>query len=681
MYRISCPQCGKTLKFKDATRIGRKAKCPGCEHRFVLTLPEQPDEVELQLAEPRAPAPQAAQQPNQPLTGTSARWVPDGEPSQPVAPAPAALQQQPIGLQQPAPPPTQAPPPPGPQQPAIQQPHQLVPPGVQQPVAPPPAAGQFPDFAIETPLVFPTGDDVTSPVSEIRKRNRKRGKTGMVVGVIGLLLAGGVGIAAFFSQPEQPGKINQQPAKVVANEAWDQEKAALEQSSDELAKVSPTNGAPISFQYLPPGAAILLNTHPSRLWSDDDARKEFRFALGTQFGDWLSGYIENLTGFKPAEIEQLTLGIALGPRESEPEVSAVVRLRKPMKAYDMAKSHFNASLDPTEEAAKLYTNEDHAFVVIDEKTFSVGPQFLQQDLVTSTRFAADPTNDLQALLQETDTDRDITLLVDRSALEIHTPTLLPEPVRPAIVQFTDWLGKDVDSAIFSLHLGERMYLETVLRNGTGTTPAKLNRHVRSKLRELPTDVLEMVRFMRPGRSGPRKVIARFPAMTQALAAATDSGIGARSVQLTTILPERALPNLAVGTMLTWDESTRTDFNRERVEVTQKPKPELPSTLAGRLQMKVEVDFNRTPLQEAFALLGEDIGVKFQLDGDGLKLAGYTQNMAQSFNLGTVSAIDGLKKILSQYDKMVLVADEATMGMKVTTKDGIAASGEKAYDLK
>jgi len=285
------------------------------------------------------------------------------------------------------------------------------------------------------------------------------------------------------------------------------------------------------------------------------------------------------------------------------------------------------------------------------------------------------------LLQETDTDRDITLLVDRSALEIHTPTLLPERVRPAMVQFTDWLGKDVDSAIFSLHLGERMYLETVLRNGTGTTPAKLNRHVRSKLRELPTDVLEMVRFMRPGRSGPRKVIARFPAMTQALAAATDSGIGARFVQLTTVLPERALPNLAVGTMLTWDESTRTNFARERVEVTEKPKPKLPTTLASRLQMKIEVDFNRTPLQEAFALLGEDIGVKFKLDGDGLKLAGYTQNMAQSFNLGTVPAIDGLKKILSQYDKMVLVADEANMGMKVTTTDGIEASGEKAYALK
>ncbi|MFQ5732140.1 MAG: hypothetical protein ACE5KM_09300 [Planctomycetaceae bacterium] len=60
---IPCPQCGKHLKLRDRSLLGRKGKCPACEYRFRLELPE---EVELELADADTPA-----------VGTGAQWVPD----------------------------------------------------------------------------------------------------------------------------------------------------------------------------------------------------------------------------------------------------------------------------------------------------------------------------------------------------------------------------------------------------------------------------------------------------------------------------------------------------------------------------------------------------------------------------------------------------------------------------
>ena len=91
MYRIPCPKCAKTLKFKDPKHLGQKIKCPNCKHPFVLALPGDPeDEVEMELVQP--PASPAPPQTPEPLTGTSARWVPDDPNAQPVPVQPAAIE-------------------------------------------------------------------------------------------------------------------------------------------------------------------------------------------------------------------------------------------------------------------------------------------------------------------------------------------------------------------------------------------------------------------------------------------------------------------------------------------------------------------------------------------------------------------------------------------------------------
>ena len=280
MYRIACPKCSKTLKFKDASRVGSKAKCPKCGHSFVVELPEAPDEVELHLAEPPATAPPPPEK--QPLVGTSAKWVPD-EPNPTVpqtsAPLPAAVE---------------------------------------------PIPNQF-DFAepATSPIVTPAEE--TSTVRAMQQRKQRRGKGGLLLTIGGFLVTASVAAAAFFWKTDDSPEPEQQ--QVVANEAWQAEKDNLQSAAKAAKELSPTSGEPIELKGLIGGANIVVHLHPSEIWSSDDSRREFVFALGP-LATWLEAQIRELTSFEPSEIDQLTIAIGLDPRESEPEVSALVQLHE-----------------------------------------------------------------------------------------------------------------------------------------------------------------------------------------------------------------------------------------------------------------------------------------------------------------------------------------------------------------
>ena len=104
--------------------------------------------------------------------------------------------------------------------------------------------------------------------------------------------------------------------------------------------------------------------------------------------------------------------------------------------------------------------------------------------------------------------------------------------------------------------------------------------------------------------GAYRLISRFPAMMSAYVLETDTAVGERHVQLLTRLPERAAPNIALAALMAWDESTRTDFSASVPKRVATGK-QLPATVAGRLGVKIEVDFRRTPLQEAIEFIGAD----------------------------------------------------------------------------
>jgi hypothetical protein len=187
--------------------------------------------------------------------------------------------------------------------------------------------------------------------------------------------------------------------------------------------------------------------------------------------------------------------------------------------------------------------------------------------------------------------------------------------------------------------------------------------------------MNMARQMQPQRKGQMTIIGRFPAMVEAFRQSTVPTTGARYVKFTTVLPAKAAPNLALATLLTWDEARRTDFSASAAPtVIASNNAALPQTVAERLQLTVDAEFNRKPLQEAFQYICDEISVKMDIDGDALKDAGYTQNMPQTFNLGKVTAEEAIHGIIDKYHgegkdelRMCVVIDETKKTLLLLTK--------------
>ena len=70
----------------------------------------------------------------------------------------------------------------------------------------------------------------------------------------------------------------------------------------------------------------------------------------------------------------------------------------------------------------------------------------------------------------------------------------------------------------------------------------------------------------------------------------------------------------------------------------------------------------------------------EVDGDGLRQVGYTRNMPQSLQLGTIPAMECLAAILKPYGQMVILLDEEKKSAVVTVRAVAEAKGITPLDL-
>ena len=621
IIRIPCPQCGAELKLKDPKLLGRNGKCPKCAHRFVLQEPE--DEVELELATDD-PA-------ETPAVGTAAQWVPDG--------APAAA----------------------------------------------PGAPTFPGSSDNTETAAASPRSAKAAKALKKKRKRKNLLIQIAVGAVSALVIGGGVFAlnnATVAPPKEIKPKKNKPEIVVKhkgatkNRDWDAEVNDAKARMLSAAEKSPTKGEKISLKYIPAGARLVIHLRPAELWSDQPNMTEFRFCLGQDLITWVENKLEELTHYKPNDIEEACICLMLISKDIAPEVAVRIRLKEQPKMSDLI-TKFKGTPEQ-QSRMKIYKAEKYAYLVDPDdkgRTFAVAPVLMAEEMVEAAGDNYIGTTDgIQALMMETDKDRHISLIFQPADLRLHREYLVGENVQPLLNQFVNWFGDDVETAAWSIHVGQQepfrpFFSEMLLRNNRNVVqrPALLRRTIRKRLEDLPERVYETILKMNPQQAGQKQLIGRVPAMLWAYNLGTVDALDTNHVQLTTVLHERAGPNLAAGSMLAWAESTRTDFSKDPVTVASAQGPKLPDTVSERLDAKIEIEFKRTPLQEAFTYISEETKVNFIIDGDALKDSGYTKNMAQNHSLGMASAKAGLKAILAQYPEMVIVLDDVNKAALVMTK--------------
>lgn len=652
---INCPECGAGLKLPDRSFLGRKGKCPKCRHRFVL---EEPDEVELELAEP-APPPVA---PAAPMVGTSPRWVPD-EPqsSEPVF---SSADQPPAASAQPA-----------------------------------DVANQF-DFNATTAAPGPTPSTPITGVGEppasggtdaeqsvmSRTRRKRKSRTGPVIVGVGTALFVFCMIGVWWQQSSQARLDQEREAaarKPKTNEAWENQQQNNADSNEAAKELSPTNGAPIPMDYMPFTPHLVFHIRPAEIWARERDKQEFLATTG-ELGTWLQAKIAEVTRFEPEEIEELTFAINFGARTAEPDVAAVVRLKAEQSTSDIQLKRFRGQVRP-DLPVKIFESDPYSYMLLDPKTFAVAPVTMSDSLADAKTFSRQPSVDLEVLVKESDRRRQVTLMFDVTNLDTHREYIFGTDMQTLADEFVLWFGTDIQTVSWSLHLdGEKMYMETLLHNSAESSPLRVQRHIRGRLKDLPQQMMDVVRMMKPGTMGRRDMIGRFPLMLKATALGTSNHVGPQYVRLVTLLPAKAAPNLAAASLFSWDQSLVTDFTGP-APVVAGSKPKMPAKIIDRLkQVNVYVDFSGTPLQEALQYVGEEIQTTIEIDGDGLKQVALTQNMRQNHKVGEVPAMKAFDLIITNPDyrnMMVMVVDESAKKILVTSRPAAEAAGLPIFDTK
>lgn len=687
---IPCPKCAADLKLPDRKLLGRKGKCPKCQHRFVL---EEPDEVELTLAEPEAP-PAADPAPQMPAVGTSARWIPDEPAAGSAAEDVGVLGNFDFGAKSgaaSAPLPNGFPGVPEPVSVPENNPFAFEPPTSAQNSAP---KGDPDPFAAVSgtagpAIVPPAAGGSDSVVNRVRGRRKKKSRWGAVALGLGsaLFVAAVAGMWwQYQAQATAERELAAQQAQPAVNPAWEEQKAQMAQDNESVQQLSPTSGDTIPLQYMPFTPHLIVHLRPAEIWATERQNREFVATLGG-LGVWLGDQIRTITRFEPQEIEELTFALNFGPRTSPPDVAAVVRLRSAQTPGDLQLNRFKHGGGPGQIRpdldVRIIEADQYSYMPLDEKTFAVAPITMSNYLAEAKSYPREPSVDLAVLHAESDRQRHVTLMFDLINVDTHREFIFGTDMQQFADEFVLWFGKDVQTLSWSLHLeSDQLFMETLVHPNNTSSALKVQRTMQGQLQKLPLRLQDAVRYMQPPTVGQRSMIGRFPAMMKALTLGTSANTGPTYARMVTLLPGKAAANLAAASLYTWNQSVMTDFSQQAPAVAAGPK--IPETIAERLKMPILVDFRRMPLQEAIAYIADEIKTPFTINGDALKLAGMTQNMPQTYNLGEVPALQALDAILSNPDykgTLVVVVDEASKSMQLTTRPVATEAGLPIYDTK
>tara|TARA_B100000029_G_C17542862_1_gene947351 strand:- start:168 stop:1724 length:1557 start_codon:yes stop_codon:yes gene_type:complete len=428
---------------------------------------------------------------------------------------------------------------------------------------------------------------------------------------------------------------------------------------------------PIRLEMVPAGANIIINMRPSLLWTPESHGEELRFCLGP-LGEWVEQQLTSICRFPPEEIEEAMVCLMLGQRGDPPEIAAVVHLKGAQKPSALLEKFPGQRSD--DYSYPVYLGEEHCFLRgSDGKTVAIAPLDRAEEMALAVRNPAVTSTGIEQILPLTSRDKLMTVVFEPRDARNFQEVLVSDTVSPVFNLMLDWFDdEEIETVAWSIDVdqqGDQFESEFLLRNHHShnniVTPGRLERSLQKRLGSLPVEMMSAVEKMQPKTVGPYRLISRFPAMVSAYVLSTETAVGDRHVQLLTRLPERAASNIALSALLAWDESTRTDFSVAAPKREASGKA-LPKTVAGRLGVKIEVDFRRTPLQEAMLFIAEEIQVPIDIDGDALKLSGYTKNMPQTL-AKQAPASTVLHEIMKKYKDLVIVVDEKTKKITLLTQ--------------
>ena len=618
-----CPKCHAKYKAKQTPAADLKLTCQKCQTTFhpaehLVTTPAPP---------PQPTAPQAATEP-EPITGEPV--IPD------VAPMSAPTSVAPEGI-------------------------------------PLFVADDDRTASVLEKVTKGKAKSSTKKLSSSLSKSKKSSSNMVFIGgaLLGVIAVIGIGSWAFLNTQSEEPKTQEAMQRPVASSASPAAAAIADR------KPTDTPRTPIVLQAMPAGLRLIVHVRPSELLepkSDEISGDALKFLLSESLGKTIESAIH-----RPIDqVDDLLIGVLLGPVGSEPDFAYRVQLKDSAKPLDPS-AEFNAT-NPIESQRNLFGHNGHVMLVRDKPHYTVAPERFGAELVNFQYDPAFTDPDLEAVLKMTDDSKPLTVVGKFEDLLTHAPQL----VGVSRADVLEWLGrtaeKNAEMFVAETDLDDVLSFSAQMIPMPNVSALNVQKQFRQQLQLAPMRLVEYLRDHSAQTLGQQKLAGRFPAMLQATLLSTDISLDKNLAVVETKLPLKAWPNLLLASYSCW-ESDRPILRPEMLQIADNSNQtkEVVLTWQQRLVKPIEIEFKRSPLQDAFSYIADETKLTINIDGDALKLSGYTKNMPQNFSLGKVPALKAVQQIVAQYDAMCLIKGEGEYEIIVTTKPSVEAL--KILDLE
>ena len=421
----------------------------------------------------------------------------------------------------------------------------------------------------------------------------------------------------------------------------------VDDSSGQLLWASPTSGAPISLAYVPAGTQCLIHLRPAAIAAHPEGERVLA-ALGP-WGEAMLARLHTIVGAEPAEIATLLVSITVN-RAGELEATLRVEFAAPlngtmndsgMNDAELAR-RFPAASSTEQGDVTVRTIEGRGYFLVAEPrpALVIAPSAIVGELIASAGEEPPLVRDVEALAEQTDDERDATLIVAPKFLQASGNELLTADAAP-LHDALEWLvGNDATAIAVSLDWGDDFFVELRATPALNVPPRRLAAKLRERVAAMPAAVEEIV-LASPWHPYGRKVLARLPGMLRTLARYTRASEVDREGIVRVYLPTGAGHNLLLASelLLTQPRDAQGD------EVIASAVPKAPATIDDKLFATTSLSFTKESLEQAVALLADDIGVEIVIAGGDLQLDGITKNQSLGLDLRDRPAAEILLEIL------------------------------------
>jgi serine/threonine-protein kinase len=548
----------------------------------------------------------------------------------------------------------------------------------------------------------------------VPRRTKKRGQTAATLGVIvtaAVLLCGVVWFLqsqgddrqpqpaasdiAANPQPEEtaPSKTEEEPdSKGLDAHVADQNSGAKEpiQGIGQPIWQSPTRGEPLDLAWLPPGAQVILALRPAELVQQGEWDKLIDKRTGGLVSQWASDDLPKSTGKTLDRLETVVVGLLDGS-PGPPRVALVARSGEEFSLDELRAGWGDVKQEEIEGHA-IHVQSARGFYLPasgDDKLLVIAPAAELREMVKSGGEAPVLRREMEVLLDSSDDQRQLTLLVapnfpftDGKGLFVDEGTKLLEPLR-LFLEMKDSDGKLELSkaAMLSCHLSDNLFIELRLYDNFGQRAESAAREFQRRVAQLPKQVSGYVRDLALSAYS-KDILWDYKDRLDVLHKFTRLGVEGKQIVLRAYLPTAAAHNLVLGAHLAMLENRGTAAGTVAA-VGPAPQAAGSATVADKLKKKTTLSFPRNTLEQSMKLLGDDIGVEIIILGNDLREEGITKNQSFELNETDQPAVEILRKIMLKANpdgKLVYVIKPKEAGgediLFITTRAAVKKRGDK-----